>query len=125
MSSTSYVYRKEYDVPTAILHQFFTIPVTQSVADSDGFNTPSFETRNEAWGQISLKYWVEKEIMPQVLLFCILIFPNKTPNRRQIVMYSMRLGSVPEMKCVTECHRNPVYRNDDVPSALLHPYITP
>ena len=67
----------------------------------------------------------EKEIMPQVH-FCTTISLHETPNRWQILMYSIQLRSVPEMKRVTKCYQNPVYRKGcNGPCAVLHPYFTP
>ena len=41
-------------------------------------------------------------------------------------MFSVELGSVPEMKCETKCHQSPMYRSGkNVLNALLHPNFNP
>ena len=87
--------------------------------------TPNRAANWNLWPNLIELLCKGKEMMPQVLL-CTQISPHETPNRRQILMYSTKLGSVPEMKCVTKCHQNPIYISKDyVLNALLHPNSNP
>ena len=84
----------------------------------------SWHTTFSLWANFLEVLCKEKEIMPQVL-FCTPISLHETPIRRQILIYSIKLGSVPEMKCVKKCHQNTMYKSGNIVlNALLHPNFT-